>query len=237
MRIKTLFSIPDGEKVTEKALRRVLISSICSILLCMTCLVSTTWAWFAVSIENTGNEIWIGKPKINLTVGGSEYVSGTELPGSDIALCLVHANKTDDFDKKSTLYVTLTLQSDKETTSVYTTLNESNNYSAVINIENETGKTCSVSWTVSWFAPANAIALVGNTITLEAEEPTEPSTQDVTEASQEVPTEDTTEPQAETSAEATTTAASETQPEVTTSIEPSSTESTTESTGEADSVE
>lgn len=68
MRIKTLFSIPDGEKVTEKALRRVLISSICSILLCMTCLVSTTWAWFAVSIENTGNEIIIAtvNPKVKI---------------------------------------------------------------------------------------------------------------------------------------------------------------------------
>ena len=38
-------------------MRRVLISSICSILLCMTCLVSTTWAWFAISIENEQNEI------------------------------------------------------------------------------------------------------------------------------------------------------------------------------------
>ena len=57
MKIKHLFAVPQGEKVTEKHLRRVLISSICSILLCMTCMVSTTWAWFTVSIENTNNVI------------------------------------------------------------------------------------------------------------------------------------------------------------------------------------
>ena len=68
MRIKNLFIIPTGEKVTEKALRRVLISSICSILLCMTCLVSTTWAWFTVSVENTRNEIWIAAPKVSVTI-------------------------------------------------------------------------------------------------------------------------------------------------------------------------
>ena len=57
MRLKDLFTVPSGQKVTEKHMRRVLISSICSILLCMTCLVSTTWAWFAISIENEQNEI------------------------------------------------------------------------------------------------------------------------------------------------------------------------------------
>lgn len=57
MKMKCLFTVPQGEKVTEKHLRRVLISSICSILLCMACLASTTWAWFTVGIENTDNVI------------------------------------------------------------------------------------------------------------------------------------------------------------------------------------
>ncbi len=170
MRIKTLFRVPDGEKVTEKALRKVLISSICSILLCMTCLVSTTWAWFTVSIENIGNEIIIGTPEIKLTVAGSEYVSGTKVSDPDIALSMVHANTTDVFDKKSTLYVTLWVQSDAGTITVYTTLNEANNYSSVINISNSTEKPCSFSWMVSWFAPVNAVALTDNTIILDAEE-------------------------------------------------------------------
>lgn len=51
-KLKFLFTVQEGEKVTEKTLRRVLISSVCSILLCMMCLFSTTWAWFAVSVES-----------------------------------------------------------------------------------------------------------------------------------------------------------------------------------------
>lgn len=68
MGIKKLFTVPDGEKVTEKALHRVLVSSICSILLCMVCLVSTTWAWFTVSIENTENVIQIANITANVEI-------------------------------------------------------------------------------------------------------------------------------------------------------------------------
>lgn len=70
MRIKDLFTVPEGEKVTEQVFRRVLISSICSILLCMACLAGTTWAWFTVSIENTDNVIEIA----------SEWPESTEEP-------------------------------------------------------------------------------------------------------------------------------------------------------------
>lgn len=66
--LKYFFTIPEGEKVTEKHLTRVLISSVCSILLCMSCLISTTWAWFAVSIENTGNVIEVGNYRVSTTV-------------------------------------------------------------------------------------------------------------------------------------------------------------------------
>lgn len=60
-KLKYLFTVPENEKVTEKHLMRVLISSVCSILLCMTCLVSTTWAWFTVSISSENNVIGIGQ--------------------------------------------------------------------------------------------------------------------------------------------------------------------------------
>ena len=137
-----LKDIPVGTKVTDKLLRRVLISSVCSILLCMACLVGTTWAWFTVSIENNGNEIKIGEPKINMTVDGESCVSGTALFGSENVLQLAHGNVTDDFDKKSTLYVTLTLQCGDETSSVYVVLNEENGYSYSVNIHNENGEPC-----------------------------------------------------------------------------------------------
>lgn len=49
--LKYLFTVPEGEPVTDRHFRRILISSVCGILLCMTCLVSMTWAWYTVSIE------------------------------------------------------------------------------------------------------------------------------------------------------------------------------------------
>ena len=60
MRLKDLFTVPAGEKVTEKHLSRVLVSSVCGLLLCMACLVGTTWAWFAVDLTNAGNDLHMG---------------------------------------------------------------------------------------------------------------------------------------------------------------------------------
>ena len=114
MRIKTLFSIPEGERVTEKALRRVLISSICSILLCMTCLVSATWAWFTVSIENTGNVIEIAEVKETITIVDTTKtpVSATDgvynLPQGSYEICVQlenNATDTDDLNKNTKIPV------------------------------------------------------------------------------------------------------------------------------------
>ena len=66
MRIKDLFTVPSGERVMERHLRRVLVSSVCSILLCMSMLVGTTWAWFTVSVENTGNVIEIAQSSMSV---------------------------------------------------------------------------------------------------------------------------------------------------------------------------
>ncbi len=68
MGFEKLFSVSAGQKVTEKDLYRVLVSSICSILLCMACLVQTTWAWFTVSIENTDNVIQIATVTTDIAV-------------------------------------------------------------------------------------------------------------------------------------------------------------------------
>ena len=68
MRIRNLFTVPEGEKVTEKMFGRVLVSSVCSILFCMACLAGTTWAWFSASIQNTDNVIQIAEVTANVTV-------------------------------------------------------------------------------------------------------------------------------------------------------------------------
>lgn len=57
MKFTQLFSDHDGKKITEKYLYRMLVVSICGIFLCMGCLAGTTWAWFAVTIENKDNVI------------------------------------------------------------------------------------------------------------------------------------------------------------------------------------
>lgn len=44
------------EKVTDDALSRSIISSVIGILLCMVCLVGTTWAWYSLSVESGVSE-------------------------------------------------------------------------------------------------------------------------------------------------------------------------------------
>lgn len=172
MRLKDLFTVPTGQKVTEKHLRRVLISSICSILLGMTCLVSTTWAWFSVSIENTGNTIQIGTPKVSISVNGSDPVSDpvfdTVLQSGMHKVSFTHAREVDNFQRKSTLYVTLTADGTK---SAYTILNSENQYCQEIEIQIPDGKQCSLTCEASWFAPTDGDFLAGNTFYVTVEEP------------------------------------------------------------------
>ena len=72
----------------------------------MVCLVSTTWAWFTVSIENQGNEIKIAEPEVKLQVNGETFKSGNQLRSGEHKILIKHANELDDLQKKSTLYVT-----------------------------------------------------------------------------------------------------------------------------------
>jgi len=161
MRLKDLFSVPTGQKITEKHLRRVLVSSICSILLSMGCLVSVTWAWFVVSIENTGNVIQIGSPEIDVFV---DDVRGETIlnPSEDSHIVsLEHAGETDDLDQKSILYAVLTIVPDEEMSSdepfsVYTVLGPEKDYEKV---EIFTEVQCELSWEASWIEPANAAPL------------------------------------------------------------------------------
>lgn len=201
MRLKDMFAVPEGQKVTEKQLIRVLTTSICSIVLCMSCLVSTTWALFAVTIENTDNEIQIGTPEIVVQVDGGEFKSGNLLTSDSHTISIAHANLPDDLSRKSTLYVTLTVQRGTEAPiNAYITLNHEKNYAAQIDIKD--GKDATLSWEVSWFAPVNAIELIDNVLTIpgkeDVEETTNPTETDPTEGSTEPtetdPTEGSSEP-------------------------------------------
>lgn len=77
MKLKDLFSVPDDQRVSEKQMLQVLICTACSILVCMSCMVGSAWAWFAVSVESSGNAIVVGKfePAVSVTEGGTEVAA------------------------------------------------------------------------------------------------------------------------------------------------------------------
>ena len=182
MRIKEYFTVPKGQKVTEKNLRRVLICSICSILLCMSCLAGTTWAWYVVGIENTANEIYIAAPQVVVTVDGSKLdvsVTSATLSPGEHTIQIEHANELDDLNRKSELYVTLTADG----TSQYIILDHDNMYTQTITVKvDENGTvdtetvdatsgganpvTKKITWQATWFKADGAEPVVDGTIDL-----------------------------------------------------------------------
>lgn len=185
MRLKNMYTVPKGQKVTEKQLLRVLTASICSIVLCMSCLVGTTWALFTVSIENTDNVIQIGEPSVSVVEGETKLDSGkTTLEKGTHTVQITHANAEDDLQRKSTLFVTLSLKTEAEAINRYITLNHENKYQTAVTIE--CGVEAALSWEVSWFEPVGAIELIDGKIVIESEDVEEETTVPVeTESSEE----------------------------------------------------
>lgn len=107
-KLKYLFTVPENEKVTEKHMMRVLISTVCSVLLCMTCLVSTTWAWYTVTITSEDNLIKTGT-----------WGDDTQQPSSPVINEIDEADptqSTDPTEQESTEGVTEATESVEETT-------------------------------------------------------------------------------------------------------------------------
>lgn len=197
MRIKSLFSIPDGEKVTDKALRRVLISSICSILLCMTCLVSTTWAWFTVSIENPGNVIQIAKVENTVTITDGQ--SKTVEPNNGVytlnpGTYNVNVKVTSDVEEvgdlkrdKTPVYVLISVKCDCNESYQYYYFTYKNGagdaeQKFVINCD-----LAELRFSVDWMAPNNATIIEMNPIVI-GTKPTDPQTDESSEESTSEPT-------------------------------------------------
>ena len=55
--IKKLFYMQNNDKVSDKSLSRIILSSIAGILICGVCLASLTWAWFSSSVTSISNNI------------------------------------------------------------------------------------------------------------------------------------------------------------------------------------
>ena len=188
MKFVNLFSFPKGKKITDKYLGRVLVSSICGILLCMGCLAGSTWAWFTVSLENTGNVIEIDRPEIQVSADGAAFESGSVLGSGSYKLVIERIEA--DFSQKSDLYVTLTVTEKSsesretiESISVFTVLQAKDGYHAEVELKLATDST--VSWTVSWFAPNGAELIDGVVILGEDDSEEKDPTKDEDEKSDE----------------------------------------------------
>ena len=172
MGMKDVFGNPEKKKITEKNLHQVMAVSICGILLCMSCLAGTTWAWFKDSVDNTNNVITLASnPEVAVTID-----AGTEnpilVPGTPHRIKVEHAGKRDDLQRKSVVYVTILLNGEVQGVVI---LNHENGYTEEIGIE--TTQECTLSWTVSWFRP-NVNSVITDTICFGDEvatEPTEPT--------------------------------------------------------------
>lgn len=195
MLFKNLFTVPTGQKVTEKHLRRVLVSSVCSILLCMSCLVGTTWAWYTVDIENRGNEIQIATVTAEVDVldgasnaiqpdayGNYAFETGTYTMGIQL--------ENDATEPQSPVYMVISVSSGGEIAYYYLTFGNGNKAAeqrVVVGTDSAT-----VRFWVSWLRPASATAVNGEAIVIgqvsnDPEEPiaeTDPSTAPSTEATE-----------------------------------------------------
>ena len=166
MRLKDLFTVPEGQKVTEKHFYRVLISSICSILLCMSCLAGTTWAWFTVSIENSGNEIQIVDLKESVVQDGQEISKGDIgyqlAEGSFRVSAVVERNGTNVLKENEQLYVVMTVSFDSGESAVYY-------HPDSIVTDLNLSKPATVKFTVQWTQPSGVLIADNSVLAIDDE--------------------------------------------------------------------
>lgn len=62
------------DKLTDKAFLRLIITSFLAIILCLVCLCSTTWAWFADDVTSTKNPLKSGRCLLTITVADNGTV-------------------------------------------------------------------------------------------------------------------------------------------------------------------
>lgn len=180
------------EKTTERQFHKVLISSICGILLCMTCLIGTTWAWFTVSVENQDNVIEIAKitPEILVTSEGASIAPTADgsyaLPVSgtySIAVTLTQEDKTAADanllnNSKHPVYVVMTVSHGNDLQyRLFAFENGETEKTHAITLHDETA---TISFSLSWVKPATE-ALGSDTPTVIGTPPPAPTTPPATE--------------------------------------------------------
>ena len=237
MRIREWFSVPEGKRITEKCLYRVLLSSVCSILLCMGCLAGTTWAWFTVSIENRGNEIQIATVTANVSMLDTvNNVVATDTSGKYVLAAGTYTAQlnlsNDATEPKSPVYVVISVSHGEETS--YYCLTFENGDKDAAQAFQVGSHSATVNFAASWVKPVSASAVSGEAIVIGevADEPVSESSTETTAPVTDLSTE-TTAPVTEPSTEATTIPTTESSQEemedtlqITEPLEPNQTETT-----------
>ena len=218
MSIKHLFHIPDGEKVTDAAFSRVLISSVCGILLCMGCLVGTTWAWFIANTENTDNVIEIATVTADVTVQQNDVAitpaddGSYTLPAGDYTMHVQMTHNATAYTRPVFLLMTVT-QNGTETPYVMAFVNGLTESDVTVTVENAEA---TIRFETRWTLPT--AVQVGDTMVLTGEAVSAPTTTTTT----------TTEAETTTTVESTTTTTIVTESTTTTESEPTTTTVATE---------
>lgn len=169
MRVKNWFTVPEGEKVTDKIFGKVLLSSVASILLCMACLAGTTWAWFTVTVENAENVIQIATVAADVTVTKEDV----EIPGSENGAYQLDAGtyqvnirlSGDRTETGRTVYVLVAMGEGEKAQYYYVAFeNGATELTRQLGIPQD-GTT--VSFSTSWTKPASAAAVSGDAIVID----------------------------------------------------------------------
>ena len=196
MSIKDFFTVPQDEKISDRAFARVLISSICSILLCMICLAGTTWAWFISNAESP-SVMSIATITMDTTLlQGEEEIHAAEdgsytLPVGAYVLQMDVEN--DVAETVPTVYVLMTVTQDGAESTYYRAFSVTDRTAAIaITVE---GTPVTLRLNTRWALPAaeplgDSLTFIGEdtTTTTESTSPTETTTS-VTEEST-LPTEE-----------------------------------------------
>ncbi len=216
-------------KTAKRALSKVFVSSVCTILICVACLAGTAWAWYSVYIENTGSVIHIGEAKVTVTIGGTEVSSGVEVSPEENEgsyMIVTHGGSEDAFRKRSTVYMTISANGQS---CGYVELTQK----AVIILHPEIE--CELKWETSWEKPQDEqpLADLAGTIRfeiVEAEETTPETTAPMESEPSEPATEAATEPSEPAATTEPTTAPSEPDPTTQPTTAPSEPDPTTQPT-------
>ena len=83
------------DKLTDEAFSRIMITSVLSILICIICLCSVTYAWFTMGVESGGNVVQAGRfvADVNVIDDAGEMVAVTVDASSGKTSCTLEAGK------------------------------------------------------------------------------------------------------------------------------------------------